>query len=146
MAKEFWSHPLDFPNVRVSKMIILAPSILVFMGFLASWKGGYEKLRQHIKKQRYHFVDKFNIVKSVVFSVVMYRCENWTIKEAERWRINAFELCWRRFLRVPWTSWRSNQSILRKINPEYSLEGLMLKLQYFGHLMETFDTEKAGRD
>ena len=74
----------------------------------------------------------------MVFLVVMYKCECWTIKKAECWRINAFELlCWRRLLRLPWTARRSNQSILQKINPEYSLEGLMLKLklQYFGHLM-----------
>ena len=74
----------------------------------------------------------------MVFPVVMYGCESWTIKKAECWRIDAFELwCWRRLLRVPWTARRSNQSILKEISPEYSLEGLMLKLklQYFGHLM-----------
>ena len=74
----------------------------------------------------------------MVFSVVMYGCESWTIKRAKHQRIDAFELqCWRRFLRVPWTAKKSNQSILKEINPEYSLEGLMLKLklQYFGHLM-----------
>ena len=71
----------------------------------------------------------------MVFLVVMDGCESWTIKKAERWRIDAFELwCWRKFLRVPWTVRRSNQLILKDINPEYSLEGLMLKLQYFGHL------------
>ena len=78
----------------------------------------------------------FHIVKAMVFPVVTYRCESWTIKKAEHWRIDAFELwCWRRLLRVPWTARRSNQSILKEINPEYSLEGLMLKLQWFGHLM-----------
>ena len=79
---------------------------------------------------------KVCLVKAMVFPVVMYRCESWTIKMAECWRIDAFELwCWRRLLRVPWTARRSNQSILKEINPEYSLEGLMmkLKLQYFGH-------------
>ena len=79
-----------------------------------------------------------HLVKAVVFSVVMYGCESWTIKKAEHRRIDAFELwCWRRLLRVPWTARRSNQSILKEINPEYSLKGLMLKLklQYFGHLM-----------
>ena len=79
------------------------------------------------------------IGKAMVFPVVMYGCESWTIKEAESQRIDAFELwCWRRFLRVPWTARRSNQSILKEINPEYSLEVLMLKLklQYFGHLMQ----------
>ena len=81
---------------------------------------------------------KIHIVKAVVFPVVMYGCESWTIKKAECWRIDAFELwCWRRLLRVPWTARRSNQSILKEINPEYSLEELMLrlKLQYFGHLI-----------
>ena len=78
---------------------------------------------------------KVHLVKAVVFPVVMYGCESWTVKKAERWRIDAFELwCWRRCLRVPWTERRSNQSILKEISPEYSLEGLMLKLklQYFG--------------
>ena len=81
---------------------------------------------------------KVCVVKAMVFPVVMYRCESWTIKKAEHQRIDAFELwCWRRLLRVPWTARRSNQSILKEISPEYSLEGLMLKLklQYFGHLM-----------
>ena len=81
---------------------------------------------------------KVHLVKAVVFPVVMYGCESWTIKKAECRRINAFELwCWRRLLRVPWTARRSNQSILKEISPEYSLEELMLKLklQYFGHLM-----------
>ena len=81
---------------------------------------------------------KFRLVKAMVFPVVMYGCESWTIKKAECQRIDAFELwCWRRLLRVPWTARRSNQSILKEISPGYSLEGLMLKLkfQYFGHLM-----------
>ena len=81
---------------------------------------------------------KVHLVKAMVFPVVMYGCENWTIKKAERRRIDAFELwCWRRLLRVPWTARRSNQSILKEISPEYSLEGLILKLklQYFGHPM-----------
>ena len=79
---------------------------------------------------------KVHLVKAMVFPVVMYGCESWTVKKVERQRIDAFELwCWRRLLRVPWTERRSNQSILREISPEYSLEGLMLKLQYFGHLM-----------
>ena len=77
------------------------------------------------------------LVKAMIFPVVMYGCESWTIKKAEHRRIDAFELwCWRRLLRAPWTSRRSNQSILKKISPEYSLERLMLKLQYFGHLMQ----------
>ena len=78
---------------------------------------------------------KVRIAKAMVFPVVMYGCESWTIKRAEHQRIEAFELwCWRRLLRVPWTARRSNQSILKEINSEYSFEGLMLKLQYFGHL------------
>ena len=86
---------------------------------------------------------KVHLVKAMVFAVVMYGCESWSIKKAERWRIHAFELwCWRRFLRVPWTARRSNQSILKEISPEYSLEGLMLKLKlpYFGHLMRRTDS------
>ena len=86
---------------------------------------------------------KVCLVKAMVFSVVMYGCESWTIKKAERWRIDAFELwCWRRLLRIPWIARRSNQSLLKEINPEYSLEGLMLKLklQYFGHLMWRTDS------
>ena len=80
---------------------------------------------------------KVCLIKAMVFPVVMYVCESWTLKKAERQRIDAFELwCWRRLLRVLWTTKRSNQSILKEINPEYSLEGLMLKLQYFGHLMQ----------
>ena len=99
--------------------------------------------RQHIKKQRLAFLTKARLVKAMVFPVVMYRCESWTIKKAEHQRIDAFELwCWRRFLRVPWTARRSNQSILKEISPEYSLEGLMLKLklQYFGHLKRRTDS------
>ena len=88
---------------------------------------------------------KVCLVKGLVFPVVMYECESWTMKKAESRRIDAFELwCWRRLLRVPWTARRSNQSILKEISPEYLLEGLMLKLQYFGHLMRRTDTlEKA---
>ena len=86
---------------------------------------------------------KVCLVKAMVFPVVMYGCESWTLKKAERRRIDAFELwCWRRLLRVPWTARRSNQSILKEISPEYSLEGLMLKLklQYFGHLIRRADS------
>ena len=86
---------------------------------------------------------KVRLVKAMVFPVVMYGCESWTVKKAERQRIHAFELwCWRRLLRVPWTTSRSNQSILKEINPGICLEGLMLKLklQYFGHLMRRVDS------
>ena len=85
----------------------------------------------------------FHLVKAMVFPVVMYGCESWTIKKAGHWRIDAFELwCWRRLLRVPWTARTSNQSILKEISPDYSLEGLMLKLKlyYFGHLMGRADS------
>ena len=96
---------------------------------LTSWKKSYYQPRQHIKKQRYYFATMVHLVKAMFFLVVMYWCESWTIKKDECWRIDAFELwCWRRLLRVPWTSRRSNQSILKEISPEYSLEGLMLKL------------------
>ena len=79
---------------------------------------------------------KVRLVKAIVFPVVMYGCESWTVKKAERRRIDTLELwCWRRLLRVPWIARRSNQSILKEISPDYSLEGLMLKLQYFGHLI-----------
>ena len=86
---------------------------------------------------------KVHLVKALVFPVVMYGCESWTIKKAECQRIDAFELwCWRRLLRIPWTRRRTNQSILKEISPEYSLEGLMLKLklQSFGHLMQRTDS------
>ena len=91
-----------------------------------------------LKRRDITLPTKVRLVKAMVFPVVMYRCESWTIKKAEHQRIDAFELwCWRRLLRVPWTARRSNQSILKEISPERSLEGLMLKLklQYFGHLM-----------
>ena len=86
---------------------------------------------------------KVHLVRAMVFPVVMYGCESWTVKKPEHWRINAFELwCWRRLLRVPWTARRSNQSILKEISPGISLEGMMLKLQlqYFGHLMRRVDS------
>ena len=89
---------------------------------------------------------KVHLVKAMVFPVVMYGCESWARKKAERWRIDAFELwCWRRLLRVPWPARRSNQSILKEISPEYSLEGLLLKLklQYFGHQM--WRTDSLGK-
>ena len=92
----------------------------------------------NILKSRHYFAKKVHLVKAMVFPVVMYGYESWTVKKAERRTIDAFELwCWRRLLRVPWTARRSNQSILKEISPECSLEGLMLKLklQYFGHLM-----------
>ena len=101
------------------------------------------ELKQSILKSRDIILPtKVRLVKAMVFPVVMYGCESWTIKKAEHQRTDAFELwCWRRFLRVPWPARRSSQSILKEISPEYSLEGLMLrlKLQYFGHLMQRTD-------
>ena len=112
---------------------------------LDPWKNSYDQPRQHIKKQRHYFAAKVRLVKAMVVPVVMYGCKSWTLKKAERWKINAFELwCWRRLLRAPWTTRRSNQSILKKISPGISLEGMMLKLklQYFGHLMWRVDSLK----
>jgi len=103
---------------------------------LAPWKASYAKPRLCIKKQRHHFADKRPYSHSYGFSSNHVQCESWAIKKAECRRIDAFELwCWRRLLRVLWTARRPNQSILKEINTEYWLEGLMLKLQYFGHLI-----------
>ena len=114
---------------------------------LTLWKKSYDQPRQHIKKQRHYFANKRPSSQSYGFSSmvfpVMYGCESWTIKKIESQRIDVFELwCWRRLLRVPWTARRSNQSIVKEINPEYSLKGLMpkLKLQYFGHFMWRTDS------
>ena len=102
-----------------------------------------------LKSRDITLTTKVRLVKAMVFPVVMYGCESWTIKKAERWRMNAFELwCWRRLLRVPWTTRISNQSILKEISPEYSW-GLMVKLQYFGYLMRRADIGKdpdVGKD
>ena len=104
------------------------------------WKVDHKKghLDSILKSRDITLLTKVCLIKAMVSPVVMYGCESWTIKKSEHQIIDAFEVqCWRRLLRVPWTAWRSNQSILKEINPEYSLEGLMLKLklQYFGHLM-----------
>ena len=112
---------------------------LVGLTFLP--KSKLDQPRQHTKSRDITLPTKVHLVTATVFPVVMYGCENWTIKKAEHWRIDAFELwCWRRLLRVPWTARRSS-SILKEISPEYSLEGLMLKLklQYFGHLRQRTD-------
>ena len=94
-----------------------------------------------LKSTNITLLTKVHIVKAMVFPVIMNGCESWTIKKAEHQRIDAFKLwCWRRLLRDPWTARRSNQCILKEISPEYSLEGLMLKLQYFGHLMQRADS------
>ena len=111
-----------------------------------SWKKSYDQPRQHVKSRDIALLTKVYLVKATVFPVVIYACESCTIKKAEHRRIDAFELrCWRRLLRVPWTSRRSNLSILKEISPECSLDGLMLKLklEYFGHLMQS--TESLGK-
>ena len=110
---------------------------------LAPWKKSSDKPREHIKKQRHYLLTKVHLVKAMLFPVVMYERESWTIRKAKYQKIDAFELWyWRRLLRVPWTARRSSQSILNEISPEYSLVGLMLKLkfQYFGHLMRRTDS------
>ena len=106
-------------------------------------KEAMTNLESILKSKDITLPTEVHLVKAMVFPVVMYGCESWTIKKAEPLRIDAFELwCWRRLLRVPWTVRRSNQSILKEISPEHSLEGLMLKLklQYFGHLMQRNDS------
>ena len=114
---------------------------------LAHLKKRYNQPRQLLKSRDVTLPTKVHLVKAMVFLVVMYGCESWTIKKPEHRRIDPFELwCWRRLLRVPWTARRSNQSILKEITPEYSLEGQMLKLklQYSGHLMRrTYSLEKT---
>ena len=105
----------------------------------------YEQARQHIEKQRYYFANKGPSSKALVFLVVMYGCDSWTLKKAEHQRIDTLKLwCWRRLLRVPWTARRSNQSVLKEISPGCSLEGMMLKLklQYFGHLLGRVDSSE----
>ena len=105
----------------------------------APWKKSYDKVRHILKSRDITLPTKVRLVKAMIFPVVMYQCESWTIQKAECQRIDAFELwCWRRLLRVLWTAWSSNQSIQKEICPEDTLERLMLKLklQYFGHLMQ----------
>ena len=102
----------------------------------------YDQPRQHIEKQRHYLPTNVRLIKVMVFPVVIYGCESWTVKKAEHRRIDVFEMwCWRRLLRVPWTARISNQSILKEISPGISLEGMMmkLKLQYFGHLLRRVD-------
>ena len=107
------------------------------------WKKSYYDLDDILNSRDISLPTKVHLAKAMVFPVVMYECERWTVKKPEHWRIDAFELwCWRRFLRVPWTARRSYQPILKEISPGSSLEGLMLKLklQYFGHLMRRADS------
>ena len=111
---------------------------------LVPWKKSYEEF-SILKSRDITLLTKVHVVRAMVFLVVMYGCKSWTIKKAECQRTDAIELwCWRRLLRIPWTAGRSNQSILKEINPEYSLEGLMLKLklQYFGHLIQRAESLK----
>ena len=114
------------------------------LNWTAPWKKSYEQPRQHIKEQKITLTTKVYLVKAMVYPIVMYGCESWTIKTAENWSSDAFEMrWWRRPLRVLWTARKSSQSILKEISPKYSLEGLMLKLklQYFGvHLMQRTDS------
>ena len=149
----------DQENVETVSCFIFLGSTIIVDGdcshkieTLAPGSNSYDKPRQRIKKQRHHFADKGPYKSVMGFPAVMYGCESWTIRKAEHWRIDAFELwCWRKLLRVPWTARRSKQSILKEINPEYSLEGLVLKLklQYFGHLMlrnDSLEKTDAGKD
>ena len=115
-----------FHSFRCTNLILLWSNL--FLNILLIW--------MLLKSRDITLPTKVHIVKAMVFPAVIYRCESWTIKKAAYWRIYAFELwCWRSFLRVPWTARRSSQSILKEVNTEYSLEALMLKLQYFGHLI-----------
>ena len=108
---------------------------------LVPWKEAYDKPRHILNRRDIALPTKVHKVKAMVFPVVIYGCESWAIKKAEHRGTDAFELwCWRRSLVIPWTARRSNQSILKEINPEYSLEGLILKLQYPGHLMQRVDS------
>jgi len=123
-------------SLFVKYYVLSLPQISVPRKAMTNWDG-------ILKIRDVTLPTKICIVKAMVFPEVMYECENWTIKKAERWRIDSFELCcWIRLLRVPWTARRPNQSILKEISPEYSLEGLMLKekLQYFGHLIRRADS------
>ena len=143
------SGPITSWQIDEEKMKIVTDSIFLGFNITVDGESSHVKRRLLLGKKAMTNLDsilksrdislptKVPIVKVMVFPVVMYGCESWTIKKAECLRINAFELCWRRLLRVLWEARRSNQSILKEINPECSLEGLMLKLkfQYFGHLM-----------
>ena len=107
---------------------------------LLLWRKAMTNLDSILKSRDITLPTKVHIVKAMVFPVVIYGCESWTIKKAECWRMDAFKVCWRRLLRVPWTALRSNQSILKEINTEYLLEGLKLKLQHFVHLIWSTDS------
>ena len=139
LLKEYKMHVIKYQLL----VHIIKYHLLMKVKMLAPWKKSYDQLGQPLKSRDITLPTKVHLVKAIVFQVVMYGRESWTIKKAECWRTDAFELwCWRRLLRVPWTARRSNQSILKEISPECSLEGLMLKLklQYFGHLMQITDS------
>ena len=124
-----------------SKVVDCVISLSIWQGIKISYH--LTNLDSVLKSKNITLPTKVHIVKAVVFPVVMYGCESWTIKKAEHRRTEASELwCWRRLFRVLWTARRPNQSILKEINPEYSLKGLMLKLQYFGHLMRRANSLK----
>jgi len=129
----FWGSKISVDgdcNCEIKRCLLLGRKVMTYLDSI-------------LKNRDITLPTKVHLVKAMVFLVVMYRCESWTIKKSEHRRIDAFELwCWRRLLRVPWTTRRSNQSILKEISPEYSLEGLMLKLklQYLGHLMQRTDS------
>ena len=124
-----------------SKITVDGDSSHVIKRHLILGKEAMTNLDNVLKSRNITLLTKVRIIKARIFLVVMYRWESWTIKKAECRRIDAFELwCWRRLFRVPWTARRSNQSILKELSPEYPLEGLMLKLQYFGHLMRRADS------
>ena len=120
-----------------SKITVDGDSSHVIKRHLILGKEAMTNLDNVLKSRNITLLTKVRIIKAMISLVVMYRWESWTIKKAECRRIDAFELwCWRRLFRVPWTARRSNQSILKELSPEYPLEGLMLKLQYFGHLIQ----------
>ena len=144
------SWPLDGEIMETVRDLILGGSRITADGdfcheikrHLLLGRKAMTNLNSILKSRDITLPTKIHLVKAMVFSVVRYGCESWTLKKAERWRIDAFELwCWRRLLKIPWTARRSNQSILKEISPEYSPEGLMLKLklQYFGHLIRRTD-------
>ena len=126
-----------FESVQQGELYRLNDSLQVVL-----WRKTMTNLDSVLKSRDITLPTKVCLVKAMVFPVVTYGCESWTIRKAKHWRTDAFELCWKRLLRVPWTARRSNQSILKEISPEYSLEGLMLKLklQYFGRLMWKTDS------
>ena len=128
-----------FLGSRITAVVTVAMKLKEFL----LRRKAMTNLDSMLKSRDITLLTKICLVKAMIFPVVMYGCESWTVKKVEHQRVNAFELwCWRRLLRVPWTARRSNQSILKEISPECSLEGLMLKLklQYFGHLMQRTDS------